>query len=68
MGVYQIVNSCCETHVITQIFARNVRFGFQPANAGDSIKPRVERDKRETLGALAKTREARASGRQSTVA
>ncbi len=44
-GLYQLV--------ITQTFARNVRFGFQPANAGGSIKPRVERDKRETLGGLA---------------
>jgi len=33
--------------VITQTFARNVRFGFQPAKAGGSIKPGVERPSAE---------------------
>jgi hypothetical protein len=31
------------TLVVTQSFARNVRLGFQPANAGESVKPRVQR-------------------------
>jgi hypothetical protein len=32
-----------KTIVITHIFLRNVGRGFQPADAGDSIKPEVER-------------------------
>ena len=33
--------------VITQIWAQNERFGYQPAPAGGSIKPRVERGSAE---------------------
>ena len=55
------------TLVITQIFARNVRFGFQPAKSGDSIKPRVERVACVTLGTLAKIHLAREGGRQRVV-
>ena len=51
--------------VITQTFARNVRLGFQPAKAGESVKPRVERVARGTLGTLAIMRQARERGRQS---
>jgi hypothetical protein len=51
--------------VITQTFAQNVRSGFQPAKAGGSIKPRVQRVARRTLGTLAIMSQAREGGRQS---